>query len=306
LSQIQIVQPQLAHAGALREIYLSMTSGAPHCRFVPDVERFGMCLVSPQNATTRVFVAEEHGMPKGFAALGRAHNETDDSTYDAITALFFAHAEAGRALLKACEAQAASGDVLAFPAAHSECPIVGYNGGWDGLPDRIPSVARLLARHGYAPYYRELHLTCDLSDAAPVSGAAPAGISLRESLGEYGQHILQALVGDREAGVCHYKTLARLGEEAASRTGSVWWLHVEPDARRRGVGRYLMLEALDHLRRQGCDTCWLTTGADNWPAQPLYLALGFEIVDCSASYRKTKLPVDALGNGTRTNADERG
>ena len=49
-----------------------------------------------------------------------------------------------------------------------------------------------------------------------------------------------------------------------------------------------MLRALGHLRRLGCDTCWLTTGADNWPAQPLYLALGFEIVDCSASYRKSR------------------
>jgi ribosomal protein S18 acetylase RimI-like enzyme len=288
LTQIQIVQPQLAHAGALREIYLSITARAPHCRFVPDVERFGACLVSPRNAATRVFVAEEHGMPQGFAALGRVHNETDDSTYEAITALFFAGAAAGRALLEACEAQATSGDVLAFPAAHSECPISGYNGGWDGLPDRIPAVARLLARHGYAPYYRELHLTRDLSDVAPISGEAPAGLRLRESLGEYGQFILQALLDDREVGVCHYKTLSWLGDEAASRTGSVWWLHVEPDMRRRGVGRYLMLDALDHLRRLGCEACWLTTGADNWPAQPLYLALGFEIVDCSASYRKIR------------------
>ncbi len=32
--------------------------------------------------------------------------------------------------------------------------------------------------------------------------------------------------------------------------------------------------------------CWLTTGADNWEAQPMYLLLGFEIVDTSACYTR--------------------
>jgi hypothetical protein len=29
--------------------------------------------------------------------------------------------------------------------------------------------------------------------------------------------------------------------------------------------------------------------AQPWPAQPLYLALSFEMVDCSAGYRKTRI-----------------
>jgi ribosomal protein S18 acetylase RimI-like enzyme len=288
MTQIQIVEPQPAHAAALREIYLSATSGAPHCRFAPELERFAECLASPRSAHTRIFVAEEQGVPQGFAALGRVKNETDELEYDAITALFFAHPAAGQALLAACEAQT-SGDLLAFPAEHSQCPIVGYNGGWDGLPDRIPAVAQLLARNGYAPYYRELNLICDLARVVPETAAAPAGVGLRESAGEQKQYfILQALDGEHVIGQCHYITLAQMQNPDAARTGYIWWLHVEADARRRGIGRYLMLRALDHLRGLGCDSCWLTTGADNWPAQPLYLALGFAMVDCSASYRKSR------------------
>ena len=37
---------------------------------------------------------------------------------------------------------------------------------------------------------------------------------------------------------------------------------------------------------QGCTTCWLTTTADNWRAQPLYYSLGFEVLDCSVSFCK--------------------
>jgi ribosomal protein S18 acetylase RimI-like enzyme len=291
MTQIQIVEPQAAHAAALREIYVSATSAAPHCRFAPAVERFAECLLSPRAAPTRVFVAEERGEPHGFAALGRVKHEGDGAEQDAITALFFANLAAGQALLEACEAQA-SGELLAFPADHGYCPITGYNGGWDGLPDRIPAVAQLLARNGYAPYYRELSLTCDLAGVAPPD-TAPVGVDLHESLGRDKQYILRALIGAREVGESHYVTLANWGDERAARTGYVWWLNVQPEARRRGIGRYLMQRTFDHMRRLGCDTCWLTTGADNWPAQPLYLALGFEMVDCSASYRKSRKTSDA-------------
>jgi ribosomal protein S18 acetylase RimI-like enzyme len=289
VAQIQIVQPQPAHSSALHEIYLSATSAAPHCRFAPDVVRFGACLLGPRTVPAQIFVAEEHGAPQGFAALGRVKNETDDTEYDAITALFFTRAAVGQALLAACEAQASSGDVLAFPASHGQCPITGYNGGWDGLPDRIPAVAQLLARNGYAPYYRELNLSCDFARAAPEPGAVPPSIDLHETGDKHGQYfLLRARAGEREVGECHYIRLAHVLGPIAARTGYIWWLHIEPDSRRRGIGRALMVKALDHLRRLGCDACWLTTRADNWAAQPLYLALGFEVLDCSASYRKTR------------------
>jgi ribosomal protein S18 acetylase RimI-like enzyme len=47
-----------------------------------------------------------------------------------------------------------------------------------------------------------------------------------------------------------------------------------------------MIESLERFRRLGRAACWLTTGADNWLAQSLYLSLRFEIVDISACYRR--------------------
>ena len=99
---------------------------------------------------------------------------------------------------------------------------------------------------------------------------------------------MRALDGNTEVGVCSYSTLTFLTDEpAAGRTGYIWWLHVNETHRRRGIARALMAAATDQLAAQGCTTCWLTTAADNWAAQSLYYALGFDVVDGSVSFRKS-------------------
>src|SRR5207248_704004 len=99
---------------------------------------------------------------------------------------------------------------------------------------------------------------------------------------------LAAMQGDQEAGICVYGTLADLSDDPqAARCGYIWGLYAAPEFRRQGIARHLLTTAMEQLYRQGCASCWLTTTSDNWEAQPLYLALGFEIVDTSASFRKT-------------------
>jgi GNAT superfamily N-acetyltransferase len=58
--------------------------------------------------------------------------------------------------------------------------------------------------------------------------------------------------------------------------------------RRQRLGRYVMTWTLRWLWEQGWQGCWLTMGSENFPAQPLYLSLGFEIVDTSSSWQLTK------------------
>jgi hypothetical protein len=92
---------------------------------------------------------------------------------------------------------------------------------------------------------------------------------------------------DQEAGICLFMLLSKHSDHPeANAWGYVDWLHVAEAQRRRGLGRYLMTWTLQRLWEQGCCGCWLTTGANNWPAQPLYLSLGFEILDTSSSWEK--------------------
>jgi ribosomal protein S18 acetylase RimI-like enzyme len=296
---MKIVSVHVDHIDPLWKLYCAQVADVPHCALLPDRARFGEELLGvtqgrqplyqpPQQAT--VLVAENAGTVQGFATLA-TYREEDEPPQQAITGLFFATAAAGHRLVRACEAQAGDGPISAFPAGHGNTKIQSYNAGWDGLSDRVPAVACLLAQCGYRPYMRELHLSKVLShplDTPPVPLPTPLRLTEPSAQADYpGALAVLALAGESEAGICAYSTLEPLTNHPdAHKVGYIGWLHVEDAYRRRGVARALMTDVLGRLAAQGCEQCWLTTTADNWPAQTLYLALGFAVVDCSVSFRK--------------------
>jgi ribosomal protein S18 acetylase RimI-like enzyme len=271
------------HIPGLYQLYKAQTEHIPHC-LLPSEGRFRADL--DEFAQEGLLVAESSdGHALGFAALTAIKDYTETSG-DGITALFFAEQAVGQVLLDACMRLARPGPVLAFPMLHRHGPIQGYNAGWHGLSDRMPHVARLLARSGFGPYYRELHLICDLQRFAHQATSAPEGIAVVADTDEDG-FVQRAVAGSQTAGACTYYFLdPRADDPRALQTGYIDPLWVAPEQRRRGLARHLLIESLEHLRRLGRTACWLTTGADNWTAQPLYLSLGFEVVDISACYRR--------------------
>jgi GNAT superfamily N-acetyltransferase len=186
--------------------------------------------------------------------------------------------------------------MLAYPQTHTQCPIPGYNGGWDGLSDRIPRIATLLAQHGFKPYYRELHLSLNaLPNHGPYALDIPPYL-VREKITDAGNFIIRLYEvqngTETERAICYATPCAHLSDDPqAAMIGYIDWLWVDPTARRRGVARAFMQRMLQILRDHGFQHCWLTTGADNWPAQPLYLAMGFQVVDCSASFIRRRNPL---------------
>lgn len=238
-----------------------------------------------------MLVAESGGYAHGFAAVMRLRPDEAGMPRDGITALFFADDAAGQALLDRCEQQRPSGagvPLLAFPNTYHYCPVPGYNGGWDGLSDRLHSGARLLARNGYRPFYRELHLTCDLDRFAARPSIRPTDVVLVDTADERGRRTLRVLVGNRSVGVCVFSTLERLSDDPETRDwGYIWGFGVDEEQRGRGIGRFLLTSALSKLHTSGCQGCWVTNRSDNWPALTLYLQLGFELVDTSTSYTKS-------------------
>lgn len=51
--------------------------------------------------------------------------------------------------------------------------------------------------------------------------------------------------------------------------------YVQPRHHGKGIGRALLQAGLDHCRRSGVASLWLTTNAENAPAIAFYLAQGF-------------------------------
>jgi len=287
---MDIVGLQADHLERLYEIYRQVTAGAPHCRFAPSRTQFAAALMTPTVAATQIFVAEEQTQALGFAAFLDQGIAGDGQHEAAITALFVQDETAGQALIEACLQEARLRNVqriVAFASGHHLCPVPGYNAGWDGLSDQMKVSARLLAQKRFTPYQRELHLTCTGAFFPPPVMSAAISFQLVERPKGGGYQTVVAMVGDKEAGDCEYSTLATVSDDpAAAHCGYIWGLYVDPAFRRQGIARHLLTTALNALYRQGCTACWLTTASDNWEAQPLYLALGFEIVDASTSFRR--------------------
>lgn len=295
---MEIVSVQPEHTDALLAIYRAQVANAPHCRFVPEPARFcdellGNILLPAslfdRPLETKVLVAEEAGKPQGFVCFHRYHH-WNEGEREAIAGLFFADEAAGDALILACEAMATNNEIGAFPRFHGLTGIHSYNGGWDGLSDRVPNVAHVLVRHGYRPYFRELNLITPTLKVGVDKAVLSPGLRLVHSIDPNDQQgrKVQAMDGDEEVGICIYSTLAPLTDnEEASHIGYVWWLHVSEAYRQRGIARSLMAATFEQLTLLGCTSCWLTTTCDNWRAQPLYYSLGFDMVDCSVSFHKT-------------------
>jgi ribosomal-protein-alanine N-acetyltransferase len=85
----------------------------------------------------------------------------------------------------------------------------------------------------------------------------------------------------------------RVAEEA-----EVLTIAVEPDARKRGLGRALLARALDELRTHGVASVFLEVAVKNTAAQALYRALGFTACGTRHGYYESGQYGDDSGDAT--------
>ena len=111
---------------------------------------------------------------------------------------------------------------------------------------------------------------------------------LAELLASPGVAGMLSRADDGDAGLALWRVAA---DEAELLT-----LAVRPIHRRRGVGRRLLMAAINHARTAGAQLLYLEVGADNSAARNLYDAQGFLAVGRRAGYynRNAGLPVDAI------------
>jgi len=150
--------------------------------------------------------------------------------------------------------------------------------GLEGLPrQHRPATHEALLARGFTGEDRWLYLS------APAAGPAPEtpfrrrghGAELRVELEVEGSP-----VGGAELSL------------PAPAVGVIWWLEIEPEHRRRGLGRQLLRAARSVLAEEGAvDVILLVDhddpkARDRRPALELYLAEGFTVVDHLWSYRR--------------------
>jgi len=75
-----------------------------------------------------------------------------------------------------------------------------------------------------------------------------------------------------------------MGFKQSPLEGRIFWLAVRPDFEGRGIGKQLMIELLNKLRRLGTMRVILEVRVSNKRAQSLYRYLGFEAVAACPDY----------------------
>lgn len=103
---------------------------------------------------------------------------------------------------------------------------------------------------------------------------------LSEVTGEHGYY----LVAFEPETPDHIDGYAGLLAPRGGAEGDIQTIAVAPHARRRGLGRTLMLALIDETRRRGARELFLEVRADNPGAQSLYRELGFAEIGVRPRY----------------------
>ncbi len=150
--------------------------------------------------------------------------------------------------------------------------------GLEGLPrEHRPATHQALLNRGFTGDDRWLYLSAAAAGEAPETPFRRRGhgSELRVEL-----EVAGSPVGGAELSL------------PAPGLGVIWWLEIEPEHRRRGLGRQLLRAARSVLAEEGVDDVILFVdhddpmARDRRPALELYLAEGFTVVDHLWSYRR--------------------
>lgn len=90
------------------------------------------------------------------------------------------------------------------------------------------------------------------------------------------EDILMAFRDERPIGYCWTRRLIAEDGPAGKTKGEIHMLGVDPDFRKQGVGRNVLLAGLSHLKSRGINHIELTTDAEDPVAGRLYESIGFK------------------------------
>jgi ribosomal protein S18 acetylase RimI-like enzyme len=166
---------------------------------------------------------------------------------------------------------------------------------------------RALVARGYEPAATTVLLEADLTTAEPrdpravlirrqtqiefVDDALPINWWQNLALGDF--QLMQARLMAKQGGAQIAQALAWdmswFGRQDCHTQIGLIDLHVSPDHRRKGYGRFLVADILRRARENMVTRVAVQTSSTNQPALALYVSLGFEAVEEATLYR---LPAD--------------
>ncbi len=213
----------------------------------------------------------------------------------------------GMALVKTATEWLQAGGATEIEALHPALGYPFYRGLWLGGepmgPVTMPHVQLALSSHGYQLDFESILMTAAMA-GPPSRTLARAQLELAESPAEMVHDGMReswtgfrpmrttAFVGEEEVGSIGWVLLPQVGEKLGAPCLNIWTLGVDTQHRRRGIGLFLVREAMRRGYEMGARHCSVGTQLWNAPAHATYAAAGFH-PHCTLVGRKLTLATSA-------------
>ena len=100
------------------------------------------------------------------------------------------------------------------------------------------------------------------------------------------ENIMMAYLKNRPVGYCWTRIMIEENPAAGGIKGEIHMLGVDPDYRKMGIGRNVLLAGLDDLKSKGVNIVELTADGEDPVALGLYKSVGFEVFSRTEWYQK--------------------
>jgi mycothiol synthase len=116
----------------------------------------------------------------------------------------------------------------------------------------------------------------------------PAEIAYRINLSSCSpENIMMAYLNHQPIGYCWTRIMMEENPEADEMKGEIHMLGVDPDFRKKGIGRNILLAGLADLKKKGVTIVELTADGEEQVALGLYESVGFKVCSRAEWYEKT-------------------
>ncbi|MFB3881674.1 MAG: GNAT family N-acetyltransferase [Armatimonadota bacterium] len=291
---IEIVSFEPGMAGEVARCYNEAVEPLPYCYPVP-VERFATVagLAHRRLRDETLLVARDGDGVAGFVHLGIALPARDEEPPGEPAVIRFVTYQAGKRavgqrLLQHAEEWAREHGRSEIHAFNAEYRYRFYHFWYAHLSEHIGHVQGLLGMNGYRTYNGEIYFVW--RDYQPPAAARPGlefELDFNWQDGPLGTRLsLGAMQGSRQIGVCNMDH----GVASPAPDASDWcycdWLWVTDKLQGHRLGRFLLVTALDEMRKRGCKHATISTNVQNYRAALFYSNLGYRFVDATYAWSK--------------------
>ena len=291
---MKIIQLEISEIGELASTFNSLCAQIPYVyEITPDEFETGIYFppyVEGIIESEKIFVSEHNGKRLGFSHVAIEKRE-GESKVRGVFRFFVYHPEyrqAGQMLLDKSQEY-----LCKIGAACISTPMKSYRI-WAtrvSFSGQLLQVPALFQANGYEVNVSSVMMACpgfQISNPdCPYSGVEIVLLQ-QETPAILPSYIIQMRQGDQKLGQSYLSSLGHYYR--ASEAQHIFYvndIYLEPHARGKGLGRYLLERSMFEMQRLGYKDGALCTDIDNYQAQLLYSSYGFRTIDTIHTvYRK--------------------